>query len=92
MQSGSQNPFRFAGDVFSGGGSREERDESKLVDYFPALKDFDKRISGEPSKGAKTTGGFEAIQPFTGFKKFESETDLMQVPQFGGFKPMERNQ
>jgi len=89
MSRNFQNPFRFAGDVFSGGGEARE-EKSKLVGYFPELKDFDKRISGESSGGAKTTGGYEAIEPFTGFKKFESKSELTQVPQFGGFKPMER--
>jgi hypothetical protein len=90
MLKNAQNPFRFAGDVFSGGGQRTSEDESQLIEYFPALKDFNKRIGEKSETGAKTTGGYESVDPFAGYKKFESQGEFTQVPKFGGFKKFER--
>lgn len=82
--------MRYAGDIFSKPMAAENNDESELIGYFPELKNFDRRISGEARKGAKTTGGFEAIDPFTGFKTFEQKTEYAAVPKFAAFKPFER--
>jgi len=82
---------RFAGDFFGihleAPGSREK---SSLLEYFPELKTIRKGQSGEP-EGARLYGGAVAVQPFTGFKTFESEKPVEKAaPLFPGFKTFEQ--
>jgi hypothetical protein len=81
---------RYAGDFF--GVSLEpddttNRDKSTLLDYFPELRNVQKRKEGEVDSGARSFRGRQAVSPFTGFKTLEASNENQKAaPEFFGYK------
>lgn len=61
---------RYAGDVFNiSFQDPEDQDISKLMSYFPGLRNtFGKKSEGADENTPMQTGGSYATQPFAGFK------------------------
>lgn len=82
--------IRYAGDFF--GVSLEpddttNRDKSTLLDYFPELRNVQKRKEGEVDSGARSFRGRQAVSPFTGFKTLEASNENQKAaPEFFGYK------
>lgn len=65
--------MRFAGDFF-GVPSEQEPDQSKLLQYFPSLKNTF-NYAQQPQKDKNTprlTGNLQGSRAFAGFKLFET--------------------
>ena len=83
---------RFAGDFFGVPLTAPGEDQgSLLLDYFPGLKTIKKRTGEGEDQGARLYGGAKAVQPFAGFKTFETQPgQKTSVPIFPGFKTFEQ--
>ena len=88
--------MRFAGDYFGVSiAEPENRDSSKLLSYFPALRSTYGKTKGEKSEGPVQYGGTTAVQPFAGFKPNIGKDNSDQIKKpgtgtaFGGSKPGE---
>lgn len=77
--------MRYAGDIFSVSAYEKRKPSSYLTDYFPDLKKISKRESTPSTEGARSTGGYQSVSPFTGFKPMTKQKETA-TPVFAGFK------
>jgi hypothetical protein len=81
---------RYAGDFFGVSlepGDTATRDKSTLLDYFPELRNIQKRKEGEVDSGARSFRDRQAVSPFTGFKTLEASNENQKAaPDFFGYK------
>ena len=79
---------RYAGDVFNKAVYDPRTDASILTDYFPEIRNFDKRITGTRDRNApQQTGGYENVMNAgIGGMMFEKGTNFAPLPAFGGFQ------
>ena len=81
---------RYAGDFFGVSlepGDTATKDKSTLLDYFPELRNIQKRKEGEVDSGARSFRDRQAVSPFTGFKTLEASNENQKAaPDFFGYK------
>ena len=86
---------RFAGDFFGVSLVDPEREDSRLLDYYPELRRLVKTSSSSggssEDEGARLYGGAKAVPAFSGFKTFEKAgKEQAAAPLFYGFKTFEQ--
>ena len=85
---------RYAGDIFNTPVEDRRNESSVLSDYFPEIRNFDKRIKGERDMNVpQSLGGYENVlnAGVAGYN-FEKGINFAPLPEFGGFQvKKERN-
>lgn len=86
---------RFAGDFFGVSLVEPDREESRLLDYYPELRRLAKsgaaQNGSDGDSGARLYGGAKAAPTFTGFKTFERGSgEFKAAPGFFGFQTFDQ--